>query len=230
MNADINKLIFNTIVRILKDNKLYNTFRASIAVTCLSGKNGVSSIYQFYLEDLVDGNGIFADCYNYDEFIKKLEKHVSMLNANRWKKNEDEETKTQFYVMESINLILKNCIERHFDLSDKGQRKVLENLGQEMFDSICKKLFGENFEDKTVNREQLQFEFDEEKIREFFKVASKLGITSFKGGDWGTIYYDEDNISKEHTSPNQDEHSILNNDFMNYFFNINRYGRYGCNM
>lgn len=209
MNAEINKLIFKTIIRVLKDNKLYNTFRASIAVTAMSGKNGVSSLYCSYLSGLINEHSIFAGCYNYDEFIKKLEKSVNMMNEKR-NNCQDEETKIQFYVMESVNMILKNCIERQFDLNSKAQCKKLEKLGEQMFNSICKNLFGENFEDKT-NCENPQY--NEKYMKEMLKELASMKRDS-RNFNWDAFFnHDDDYVN--HPNP------MINNDlFMNYLFNI----------
>jgi len=148
---NIKSLAFLNLMKVLKEKNMYPIFRASVAVTPYSGKengNGISSIY-FHLSPFSNiiqnqGDNPFTRCMTYRQLLDIIDDYIN----HPMVKDADEQTLTQIYITECINTILHCCVERHLH---RNNIKILEEIGQEAFNNTCKKLYGEDFEDKTVN-------------------------------------------------------------------------------
>ena len=144
--------MFVTLIKVLKENNLWPKFRASLAVTPFSGKNGISSIYYdlrpFERITRNCGDNPFSMCFTTKELLERMDSYIQRPPF----KFEDYYQKTQFYIIESINTLLHNCLERSIMRRNSSEgMKILEKIGGETFDMVCKKLFGEGYEDKTAN-------------------------------------------------------------------------------
>lgn len=146
---DIKTLTFLNLMKVLKQKNMYPKFRASVAVTPYSGKNGngISSIYydlkSFSYIIKRQGENPFMNCLNYKQLLEIIDNYMNPPMVD----NGDEQTITQIYITECINSILHSCLERHVG----RDIKILEEIGQETFNITCKKLYGEGFEDKTAS-------------------------------------------------------------------------------
>lgn len=180
----INKVIYTNIIMTLKkDMNLYIFFRASLGITPLSGKNGVSSLYWDFLPSDFHSNtgNRFANVYNYDQFWGMME----LLLGKMLQGTKTSDERIQFYVMECINFVLKNLVEPYFlinkrqsmhDIKKDTQElmekigKRMEKIGQEIFDSTCRCLFGNDFEDKTTK----SLPIDKETMRAAMKSIKSI--------------------------------------------------------
>lgn len=144
---EFKELVFNTLVYVLKEKKMYGIFRASIAITPFSQEDLISALFHSFKSFNYITNASHSDlqeAMNYNDFIAAMDLYCNMPLINSGK---DEEERDQLYILECVNLILHNCLERSIP---KEQLKCLEEIGHETFNRVCEKVFGKDFKDKTT--------------------------------------------------------------------------------
>lgn len=156
----VKTLAFFNLIKVLKNKHMFCNLRASVAITPFSAINGVSSIY-YHLASFSsivakqELDNPFAKCMTYKELLRVIDEFVVTRNART---SNDKETNIQLYITDCINIILHYCVERTINRS-KESLKILEEIGKEVFDLTCTKLFGDGFEDKTLNVKPLHHVF-----------------------------------------------------------------------
>ena len=144
----IEKLVLNTLIKIMKENGVYHYLMLSL---------NFNPIYCSFLSSLREKrrNLLFSDDNLFiDRRVKDIKHMLSTMHdiyeSNKTPKwiskyanaNNSEDYKIQQMVTTDINIILHYLIESQVrDLS------ILEKVGKETFDFVCKKIFGDDFTD-----------------------------------------------------------------------------------
>ena len=147
-NFQIEKLVFQTFLKHIKEKKLYIYFRMAI-----NYNNANRDIFQSFLRH--SSSHFFNDCcrklsqseHAYSnassllDVLKIMQSHKGR-NGNTAIENTKE---FQMVIMNLVNSLLHNCIE----YAVRDNMKILEEIGSQIFEECCKKLLGDSFEDLT---------------------------------------------------------------------------------
>lgn len=146
------KMVFKTLVKILKDNGLYFKFR------CFIGRNkNDNNLIDYIYNSLTTTRKymLIADRYSCDNpfysisdikgICDTLKRYLG--NDDMVKEGEEDALKIQRRVTQFTNTLLHCCLER----ITKGNLSILEEVGRETFETVCKDIFGDDFVDMTEN-------------------------------------------------------------------------------
>lgn len=141
-NIDI--VVYQYLVRVLKNKRLYNLLRLNV------GKKALNPIYIFSpntFKKMCDTNKFnkdnpFNNISSLDSVYKILKEQGHFkLNVN----SNDEEI--QQVVTDKVNFLIHCLIERGI-----GNIKELEVIGRETFNLVCRKIYGGDFTEITTNK------------------------------------------------------------------------------
>lgn len=146
-------MVFRCLCRVLKNRKIYHRFRCFIGFGGRSKKpneyNFTTNIYsnlkslQDYIAMGVNMDNLFCFATCKDDIFKKL-KEVIGNNDCITNENCYNASKVQMRIMQYLNTLLHSCVEK--TVNDFSE---IEHIGQETFDMVCKKIYGDDFVDET---------------------------------------------------------------------------------
>lgn len=147
-NFQIEKIVFQTFLRHIKEKKLYIYFRMAI-----NYNNANRDIFQSFLRH--SNSHFFQDCCKKlcqsEHAYSNASSLLDILKIMRTHKGENDNTaigntrEFQMVIMNLVNSLLHNCIE----YAVRDNMKILEEIGSQIFEECCKKLLGDSFEDLT---------------------------------------------------------------------------------
>lgn len=146
-NYEVESLVFRLFLKCVKKHGLYNQFRCSVNVNTQDTQNDLfhkinyrsNGNYRNSLSRLGSIGSPFMGCRNHKEFLAVLN------NSNGGRLMVENTSECQMKLMNMVNFIIHSCIE--YSVYDHFE--ILENLGEETYNEVCKALFGKEFVDKT---------------------------------------------------------------------------------
>ena len=143
----IEKLVFQTFLKYIKEKKLYIYFRMAINYNNVNRDIFQSCIRRYnpiFFTDccskLSKGEHAYSNASSLVDILKIMQSHKG---RNTPKIGNTKEF--QMVIMNLVNSLLHNCIE----YAVRDNMKVLEEIGSQIFEECCKKLLGDSFEDLT---------------------------------------------------------------------------------
>lgn len=156
---EIRLLTFKTLIRVLKNHKIYPIFRLFIKYqnnTDIYKNLNLRSTNTFKAKiSNMGGDSPFIYAQNVNDILSIMESlEKQMMNGhNRGDKN----LKTQNLVMFHTNNLLHFCVERGVK-----DIRIMGVLGKEAFELTCKKILGDDFVDETEKRNEEESMFIDE--------------------------------------------------------------------
>lgn len=136
---DIALLTYRNLMSVLKENKLYVVFRVNVGKA-----SGKTICYQYFINDAGRYDNTFRSVSNYIDAINII---VGMSDGKELQSDKD----IQLFVTNCTNTLIHNCIEPWVIHKKLVKFSKLEDIGRETFDRTCKKIFGNDFVDETVD-------------------------------------------------------------------------------
>lgn len=138
---ELERLIFKTLSRTLKEHRLYSIMQTACGNWCVGIK--APSIYwtlsSFQNDDSKHASHAFDGCLNIDSCIYRQYRqdgpHIS---------NMDDVKTVQEFLMFKLNSLMHVAIEPYMQ-----SMRQLEDIGRESWDKICTSVFGEGYHDYT---------------------------------------------------------------------------------
>lgn len=148
---ELERLIFKTLSRILKERRLYYIMQTAFGSWCVGLK--APSIYwtlsSFQNNDSKHVSGAFDGCFTIDHCIYRQCKedgpHIS---------NMDDIKEVQEFLMFKLNKLIHVTIEPYMQ-----SMRQLEDIGKESWNKICTSVFGEGYHDYTGEAPRIPNQF-----------------------------------------------------------------------
>ena len=143
MENNIEKLVLMNFIAVLKKYDKYPLFRCTVGVKT---GNVISNLYKSmsgFKSIMLSqrDNNIFENAQNIDSFVQMLKD----IQNGGLPRNVTDQREIQKYIAGCTNFLLHLYLERFV-----GDFKLLEEIGKQIFDMSCEKLFGKGFEDLLV--------------------------------------------------------------------------------
>ena len=136
----ISFLVLKNLCRVLKNHKLFVTFRCSVGV------NSQTMAQPYIVFPSI--RDIMMNCLSENPFkgCETIEDVLGTLSNMRHKKLDiNSEESVQLNILESINILLHALLERHLNNISR-----VEKIGEETFNMTCEEVFGKGFKDLTT--------------------------------------------------------------------------------
>ena len=191
-NFQIEKLVFQTFLKHIKERKLYIYFRMAI-----NYNNVNRDIFQSFIRH--SNSHFFTDCcgklsqseHAYINASSLLD-ILQIMQSQKGKNGNvaiENTREFQMVIMNLVNSLLHNCIE----YAVRDNMKILEEIGSQIFEECCKKLLGDSFEDLTQkmideNGKPIDMDFpyqDKNKIKKMIEYLKSYH-------DWELTYNSND--------------------------------------
>lgn len=156
-SKEIRILTFKTLMRVLKNHKVYPIFRSFIKYKNkfdIYTNLNIRSINMF-TKISMGGDNPFIYAQNVNDILSIMESlEKQMMNGHN---RGDNNLKTQNLVMFHTNNLLHFCVERGVK-----DIRIMGVLGKEAFELTCKKILGDDFVDETEKRDEEEAMFRDE--------------------------------------------------------------------
>jgi hypothetical protein len=154
----ISFLVLKNLCRVLKNHKLFVTFRCGVGIN-----NQITAQPYISFPNLRD---IMVNCLSENPFkgcetIEDILGTLSNMHHKRLDFNNEESV--QLNILESINILLHALLERHLNSISR-----VEKIGEETFNITCEEVFGKGFKDLTTPPD-----VDMEKINKIREIIEK---------------------------------------------------------
>lgn len=148
-DKQLRELVYLSLTRVLKNHKIYYKFRCSVGY----GKNALKrdmttalycslgSMHRYVQTARRNGESPFIRTSTKDDVIKVL---CSCIDNGKLEDGDYSDAKIQERVTQLVNILIHYCVERLIE-----DFSVVENIGRETFNMVCKKIFGDDFVDET---------------------------------------------------------------------------------
>ena len=164
----IEDIVFQTLCRVCKENKIYSYLICSISLNNYI----LSSISTYRNIMLSNKENPFSKCNSKTEFIELLK-----TMKRNYPKDFGDVRKKQMMVMDYVNALIHYCLERYIC---RNNLVKIEDIGSETFETSCKKIFGDNFKDETgVNQQQIKRDIaslDIERVKSEYNYLLSKGV------------------------------------------------------
>jgi len=207
-------LILKIFLKHIKRYHMYAKFRCSINQGA-SGKdlyhiilrNKNSYLYNNMRNCVSHTHSPFTLCKNFMEILGEIDRSVGGAKI-------EDTTNGQTQIMNIINLLIHSCIE-YAVTSNIG---ILEKIGNDVFNDVCKSLFGEDFTDKTAKIDgngQMSNVFTMEDLKNMIggdaikESDLRLFLKTFENSFYGNYHGNYRNYYMDY--PSLDETYITNN-------------------
>lgn len=188
-------IVFNCLCRVLKDRKLYTKFRCFIGY---GDKTFTSLIYPSIGAMRQYTHMAYCSAKHNPFYMAKNRNDIFMIfstmhNCDISKEAPEEVKSIQLRISQFINTLLHCSIEVVFQ-----DMHLMEEIGQEIFNMSCKKIFGEDFVDETENEipEEIKKMIDKKRMTRssFIEFTGKAfeEIMKNRSLNINTWYEDED--------------------------------------
>lgn len=138
-------LIFKTFLKHVKMAHMYPKFRGSVNMMgrekdlFYALRKSFDKKYYDDLQRLGNMHSTYMGCKNVENLLE------TMRHSNGGTLNVEYTAECQMKVMNTVNGLIHSCLE----YAIHGDFKILENIGNGVFNEVCTLLFGEGFVDKT---------------------------------------------------------------------------------
>ena len=138
----IDFLVLKNLTRVLKNRKLFASFRCTIGI---NEKSSMSFVYRMMKNAMANSISInheknpFKKCKNIQDILDVVN------NSIRTPLDVRNDASVQRRVIDSLNLLMHVLLERVVK-----DIRILERIGEETFNMTCEELFGKEFKDLTV--------------------------------------------------------------------------------
>ena len=164
----IEDIVFQTLCRVCKENKIYSYLICSISVNNYI----LSSINTYRNIMLSNKENPFSSCNSKTEFVELLK-----TMKRNYPRDFGNVKKKQMMVMDYVNALIHYCLEIHIC---KNHLVKIEDIGSETFEKSCKIIFGDDFKDETgVNQQQIKRDIDSldiERVKSIYNDLLSRGI------------------------------------------------------
>ena len=135
-------LVLKNLVRVLKNRKMFASFRCTIGINEKSNMSFVYRLVKTAMDHSIRANyekNPFKKCKTIKDILDVVANsaHVPLDVTN--------DASVQRRVIDSLNLLMHVLLERRI-----GDIRQLERIGEEAFNMTCEELFGKGFKDLTV--------------------------------------------------------------------------------
>ena len=203
-------LILKIFLKHIKRYHMYTKFRCSINQGAMGEdlyhtilRNNNAYRYTNMRNSISRMHSPFIFCKNLTEILKKKNKNVGEAKI-------EDTTSGQTQIMNIVNLLIHSCIEYAIT---SGDMRILEKIGNDVFNDVCKSLFGEDFTDKTAKmdgngqmpnvltmdalKNMIGGDISKRDLSQFLKTLQNSVY-----GNYGMYYMDYPNLSETYITNN----------------------------
>ena len=194
-NFQIEKLVFQTFLKYIKERKLYIYFRMAINYNNVNRDIFQSFIRHYNSHFFTDCCGKLSQSEHASTNASSLLDILQIMQSQKGKNGNiaiENTREFQMVIMNLVNSLLHNCIE----YAVRDNMKVLEEIGSQIFEECCTKLLGDSFEDLTQkmidkNGKPIDMDFpykDKIQIKEMIESLKSYHNWDF---DWDLNYHNK---------------------------------------